>query len=124
MRAGLPVEAQIGRFTVFRAIEPMRAQLGTRLDSGRYAFDAVLPGPGSIVVARAYHPFWRIVDGPPEARTMEAPAGQLAIAGLPSGKSHIVIAYVPPRTWPLGLAGWAAIAALGLSGKGKRRSMT
>ena len=120
-RAGWHELARSGRFTVFAEAQPgPLLPMGTRDRSGVLALDV----DGDTPLAVAYHAFWTIEDGPPGAHLVQGDHGRLAIVGVPPGAHHVVLAYKPPRVWPISAVGWLGIVAMTLVGARRRQEQT
>jgi MYXO-CTERM domain-containing protein len=110
---------RIGRFAVWEDPDPQPlAPAGTR-DGAQLALEL----DGDTVVARAYHAFWD-VESPDGAQLTMGPQGRMAIINLPPGRQRVVLAYDPPRVWPVSVAGWLGIAGLAALGARRRRATT
>jgi hypothetical protein len=114
---GWHVIARIGRFIIWdHPAGDTLAPTGTR-DGNRLSFDL----DGDAVVPVAYHAFWDVVE-PAQAHLAMAVQGTMEISNLPPGRQHVVLAYDPPRVWPVSVAGWLGIVGFAWIGVRGRRA--
>jgi hypothetical protein len=117
-RLGLAPIHRVGRFTVFRSPEPLSVPIGGA-DGPYLGFRLETAQGGTVNLAHAYHPFWRVAAGPRGVRVQLGSRGRMALADLPPGEHDVALEYRPPRVWPVSAAGWLGIVAL--YGLGRRR---
>jgi hypothetical protein len=118
---GMRLLASIGRFSIFARetldVDPwvdvgssVRDARATLEDGRIHVEGDVLRSEGTLRLASAFHPFFR-VDGAPGATLRTSERGLMLVRDLPAGPLHADLVYEPPW-WPSAVTGLAALAWL------------